>query len=72
MPIQEIPLAAEVTGLHCAQCDRPAPTDPELLGAWRHIELVTPPVDELIVKMILCPACLEEDHSGDFDVEAGD
>lgn len=72
MPILEIDLATEVAGLRCAQCDRPAPTDPDLLRTWRHIELITSPVDELIAKMLLCPACLEADHTGDFDAAASD
>ncbi|MGD0714721.1 MAG: hypothetical protein ABSB24_11120 [Gaiellaceae bacterium] len=73
MAVQEITaVTGDVTGLRCAQCDRPAPTDPDLLHAWRHSELITSPVDELIVKMLLCPACLEDDHTGDFESEAGD
>jgi len=40
--------------------------------ATAHSELITSPVDELIVKMLLCPACLEDDHTGDFESEAGD
>ena len=72
MQVQEITAAGEVTDLRCAQCDRPAPTDPDLLLAWRHSSLMTHPVDELIVKMLLCPACLEDDHSGHFESGAGD
>ena len=72
MAVQEITVADEVTGLRCAQCDRPAPTDPDLLHGWRHSELMICPVDELIVKMLLCPSCLEEDHTGDFESEACD
>ena len=72
MAVQEITVADEVTGLRCAQCDRPAPTDPDLLRAWRHSELMICPVDELIVKMLLCPSCLEEDRTGDFESEACD
>ena len=72
MAVQVITVTDEVTGLRCAQCDRPAPTDPNLLHAWRHSTLITRPVDELIVKMLLCPACLEDDHNGDFESEAGD
>jgi hypothetical protein len=72
MAVQGITAADEITGLRCAQCDRLAPIDPELLRLWRHSELMISPLDELIVKMLLCPACLEDDHSGDFESEAGD
>ena len=67
MTVLGIIAADEVAGLRCAQCDRPAPTDPDLLRGWRHSELMTSPVDDLIVRMLLCPACLEEDHTGDFE-----
>ncbi len=72
MAVREITLADEGTDLRCAQCDRPAPNDPVLLRGWRHSELMIGPVDELIVKMLLCPACLEEDHAGDFESGASD
>ena len=67
MAVQEITVTDEVTDLRCAQCDRSAPTDPDLLHAWRHSALITRPMDELIVKMLLCPACLEDDRTGDFE-----
>ena len=67
MAVEEITATDEVTALRCAQCDCPAPTDPDLLQAWRHSALITRPVDELIVKMLLCPDCLEDDHVGDFE-----
>jgi len=71
MTVTETTVSAE-PALFCAQCDRPAPTDPLLLGMWRHSSLLTSPVDELTVKMLLCPACLDEDHSGAFDSGPGD
>ena len=72
MAVQEITVVDGVTRLGCAQCDRPAPTDPDLLHTWRHSTLITRPVDELIVKMLLCPACAEDDRTGDFESGAGD
>jgi hypothetical protein len=72
MAVQEITVVNGVTRLGCAQCDRPAPTDPGLLHAWRHSALMSRPFDELIVKMLLCPACAEDDRTGDFESGAGD
>ena len=71
MTVQEITAPGE-TALFCAQCDRPAPSDSSLLRLWRHSSLITNPVDELTVKMLLCPACLDEDHTGEFDSGTGD
>lgn len=72
MAVHGITVSDEVTGLRCAQCDRPAPTDPDQLRAWRHGALMTGPVDELVVKMLLCPVCVADDAAGDFESEACD
>ena len=72
MSVIGIPTADEVAGLRCAQCDRIAPTDPDLLRGWRHSELMTSPLNDLIVRMLLCPACLEDDHTGDFESTGSD
>jgi len=60
------------TALFCAQCGRPAPADPSLLVLWRNSSLQSSPVDELIVMMLLCPDCLDEDHDGAFESGEGD
>lgn len=65
-------VTGKAKGLRCAQCDRPAPTDPELLQTWRHSALMTEPVEELLTKMLLCPACLAEDLAGDFEAGPAD
>ena len=72
MAVQEIIVTDEVTVLRCAQCGRPAQTDPDLLHAWRHSALITRPMDELVAKMLLCPDCLEDGHVGDFESGASD
>ena len=62
-----------MSSLQCSQCGRAAPTDPDQLGSWMHGELVaTGELDELTAAMLLCPDCVTEDVSREYDVgEAG-
>jgi hypothetical protein len=62
---------ATASALTCAQCGRPAPADAEALG-WHNRGLIPTPPDELMVMMLLCPACIEDDHEEEFDSSAGD
>lgn len=57
--------------LNCAQCGRPAPVNPEALG-WRNRKLIPTPPDDLMVMMLLCPTCVDDDHEGMFDSSACD
>jgi hypothetical protein len=58
-------------GLSCSQCGRPAPTEPDELGEWKHGELVVAgEFDEAAATMLLCPECVAEDVSEEY--EAGE
>lgn len=72
MGLEEITVPLEGTDIRCSQCDHPAPADTYELGTWRHSVLITNPVDDLTIRMLLCPACLEEDHNGEYDSGEGD
>jgi hypothetical protein len=55
----------------CSQCGRAAPADPDELRTWRHGDLaVAGEPDEATVAMLLCPECVEDDLSGEY--EAGE
>lgn len=57
--------------LFCSQCGRPAPADSEELRRWRHGNFVASgELDDATAAMLLCPECVEEDLSGDY--EAGE
>jgi hypothetical protein len=57
--------------LSCSQCGRSAPADRDELRSWRHGDLVLAgEPDEVTATMLLCPECVEEDLSGEY--EAGD
>ena len=57
----------EARDLRCAQYGRAAPTDPDLLQAWPHGALMAEPVDELLAKILLCPAPVAGDLARDFE-----
>jgi hypothetical protein len=60
-----------MSSLRCSQCGRPAPADREELRGWKHGELVVAgELDEVAATMLLCPECVEEDESGEY--EAGE
>jgi hypothetical protein len=55
----------------CSQCGRAAPSDPGELRTWRHGDLAAAgDLDEGAASMLLCPECVEEDRSGEY--EAGE
>jgi hypothetical protein len=57
--------------LSCSQCGRPAPADHYELRKWKHGDLaVAGELDEATATMLLCPECVEEDLSGEY--EAGE
>jgi hypothetical protein len=57
--------------LRCSQCGREAPADRDELRGWKHGELVLAgQTDEATLTMLLCPECVEEDSSGEY--EAGE
>lgn len=58
---------------HCAQCDRPLPSDEPDLAGWRPRDVVSDcPVDELTAMTLLCPECIAEEHAWEFDAGEGD
>jgi hypothetical protein len=58
--------------LSCAQCGRPLPADPIELARWNEGELAAAEQDEVTAGMLLCPECVEEDRSGEYEEgEAG-
>jgi hypothetical protein len=57
--------------LRCSQCGRDAPADRDELRGWKHGELVVVgEVDDVALTMLLCPECVEEDSSEQY--EAGE
>jgi hypothetical protein len=58
--------------LACAQCGRPLPADPAQLARWNQGALAAAEIDEVAAAMLLCPECVEDDRSGDYEEgEAG-
>ncbi len=59
--------------LGCAQCGRPFPADPAERARWKpHDVAVSGAVDEAAAGLLLCPDCVAEDRSGEFDAGGGD
>ncbi len=57
--------------LACAQCGSPLPTDPAAAARWRFGHLAARgELDETSAGVLLCPDCVADDASGDWD--AGD
>jgi hypothetical protein len=57
-----------MSSLHCSQCGRAAPTDPDELRTWTQGEFsVTGELDELTAAMVLCADCVQEDLSMEYD-----
>jgi hypothetical protein len=60
-----------MSSLRCSQCGRAAPTDNDQLRDWKHGELVfAGELDEMAAAMLLCPECVEEDRTEEY--EAGE
>ena len=52
----------------CSQCERPLPPDPALIERWRHGSLfLAGEHDEEAAALLLCPDCVEEEHTRAFD-----
>ncbi len=52
----------------CSQCGRAVPTERDDLRGWKHGDLVlSGELDDVSATMLLCPECVEEDRSGEFD-----
>jgi hypothetical protein len=57
--------------LYCSQCGRSAPADHDELQSWKHGDLVIAgELDQVTASMLLCPECVQEDLSGEY--EAGE
>jgi hypothetical protein len=54
--------------LVCSQCEEALPVDTAAIDEWRHGQLfLTGELDEDAVALLLCPECVEEEHSRAFD-----
>jgi hypothetical protein len=52
----------------CSQCEQPLPADPALIERWRHGALfLAGEHDEEAAALLLCPDCIEEEHTRAFD-----
>jgi hypothetical protein len=52
----------------CSQCERPLPAAPALIERWRHGSLfLAGELDGEAAALLLCPDCVEEEHTGAFD-----
>lgn len=59
--------------LGCAQCGTPLPADPAERGGWEPYHVaVLGTVDETAAGVLLCPDCVAEDRSGEYDAGGGD
>jgi hypothetical protein len=57
-----------LTPLGCSQCERPLPADAAAIEHWRHGPLLLAgELDEAAAELLLCPDCVEEEHSRAFD-----
>ena len=54
--------------LVCSQCEESVPADTAAIDEWRHGPLfLNGELDEDAVALLLCPECVEEEHSRAFD-----
>lgn len=54
--------------LVCSQCERALPVGTAAIAEWRHGSLfLTGELDEEAAALLLCPECVEEEHSRAFD-----
>jgi hypothetical protein len=54
--------------LVCSQCEESVPADTAAIDEWRHGPLfLSGELDEDAVALLLCPECVEEEHSRAFD-----
>ena len=54
--------------LVCSQCEESVPADTAAIDEWRHGPLfLNGELDEDAVALLLCPECVEEEHSRGFD-----
>lgn len=55
------------TELDCSQCGRPLPEEADQLERWRHGALFLAGELDAAAALLLCPECVEEEHSRAFD-----
>ncbi len=61
------------TQLACSQCGSEAPTDPAALRGWVYGRLaLSGEWADVIDRLLLCPACVQEEHLHDFEEGEGD
>lgn len=66
-------MSTTLTPLACAQCGQEAPGDPRELMRWACGWLaVRGDFPEAIDGLLLCPACVEEEHAHEFDEGGAD
>ena len=54
--------------LVCSQCEQSLPAETAAIEQWRHGPLfLTGELDEEAVALLLCPECVDEEHSRAFD-----
>jgi hypothetical protein len=55
-------------GVDCSQCGRPLPGTADEIERWHHGPLLLAgDLDEDAAALLLCPDCVEEEHSRAFD-----
>ena len=61
-------MAATLTALACSQCGREAPGDSHELMHWTYGPIAVRGVfPEVIDLLLLCPECVEEEHTHEFE-----
>jgi hypothetical protein len=61
-------MTLSLSSLVCSQCERSLPADTASLEEWRHGPLfLRGELDEGAVALLLCPECVEDEHSRAFD-----
>jgi hypothetical protein len=51
----------------CSQCERPLPVDSAAVEQWRHGSLFLAGELDATAALLLCPDCVEDEHSRAFD-----
>ncbi len=65
--------AIAATHFACSQCGCAAPPQPEELRTWVYGRLaLSGEWADVIDRLLLCPACVQEGHGHDFEEGGGD